>query len=100
MKIRSDDDVIPRLKKILAIEAMWKPWFAWRPVRLTHSSDGFILSPIGRSKTVWLKSIERLAAMPPGYSATQTLPYYRDPDVMHLFTPDEIDRMRKAKEAA
>jgi hypothetical protein len=60
----------------------WEPWYAWRPVRLTHGADG--RSNVMRSRpTNWTfrRHILRAKTMRAGYYSMPfiSLPAYREP---------------------
>lgn len=61
--------VSARMQKAKAIAlAMWRPWFAWFPVRLRESGD-----------VVWWERVERRTEYVSAYDGTYAFTYYRRP---------------------
>lgn len=54
--------------------AEWRPWFAWYPVRITHTNDKNNSYDSDTNKWVWLETVERTTQMSHGYYFN----YYRE----------------------
>jgi len=79
---------------------VWKKWFAWRPVQLSHGSEGYWLAPIYMPRPWrWFCVIERTDSENAVYG-----PYFRDPALKNLhpqarrkFARARLARMRRRK---
>lgn len=58
----------------------WRKWFAWRPVCISHGSEGYWLAPSWMKRPLrWLCIIERTDDPTAVYG-----PYFRDPKLLNL----------------